>query len=94
MNNNKVIEWLENKFTKASIFDIPYYSYLIQKLTTDKPIAPNSRNGKTFTCNVCGRKIRCPTRKILYNGRIINRIGDKFCPTCGQAINWNEFIKE
>lgn len=94
MNSNEVIEWLEDGFTKASISDIPYYSYLIQKLKMDKPVTPNSRNNKTFTCNACGRKLRCPTRKRLYNGHILNRIGDKFCPTCGQAIDWNEFIKE
>lgn len=40
-------------------------------------------------CPSCKRHLRCPKSEHLFSGRTKNRIGDNYCPSCGQAIDWS-----
>ena len=40
-------------------------------------------------CPSCNRHLRCPKSEHLISGRTKNRIGDNYCPSCGQAIDWS-----
>lgn len=54
-----------------------------------QPIPKGSR--KCLSCPMCDRPLRQPiAAHTLLSGRTVSRHGDKFCPRCGQAIEWGD----
>ena len=46
-------------------------------------------------CPNCKRHLRCPKQYISHMNKVKNRIGDNYCPRCGQALDWSEYeVKE
>lgn len=49
------------------------------------PVEPNGEY-----CPCCKRHLRKPKVSIGYTGKVKNRNGDAYCPSCGQSIEWGD----
>lgn len=57
----------------------------IESLGRDTPKKPNGEY-----CPNCKRHLRKPKVSCGYTGKVKRRNGDNYCPSCGQAIEWEE----
>ena len=48
---------------------------------------PRKTNGEYCPC--CKRHLRKPKISVGYTGNVKKRNGDVYCPSCGQALDWN-----
>lgn len=55
------------------------------------PKEPLSLGNKHFVCTMCRRRLKSPIEPhTVLSGKRVSRLGDCFCPNCGQAIKWEE----
>ena len=76
----------ELQFPLKDIGDILNASNFDRNKALEQQI-PRKTNGEYCPC--CKRHLRKPKISVGYTGNVKKRNGDVYCPSCGQALDWN-----
>lgn len=85
---------LYNYFRKKAKYytlrkDAEIYAEAAAAVFKQIPKEPLSLGNKHFVCATCRRRLKSPIEPHTgLSGKRVSRLGDHFCPRCGQAIMW------
>ena len=86
---DKAVNWTDEHWEESERKEhFDYVCALTMAVIALERLIPVEPNGEY--CPNCKRHLRKPKVSVGYTGKVKNRNGDAYCPSCGQSIEWSD----